>query len=110
MAKKIPLSHQEKWDGSGYPQGLKGEDIPLSARLMAMADVFDALISKRVYKEAMPVDQALEIMINGKGKHFDPELIDALLEIQDQLIEIASRYRDTDEALADEQAQIERFQ
>lgn len=110
MAKEIALSHQEKWDGSGYPQGLKGEDIPLSARLMAMADVFDALISKRVYKEAMPVDQALEIMINGKGKHFDPELIDALLEIQDQLIEIASRYRDTDEALADKQAQIERFQ
>lgn len=110
MAKEIALSHQEKWDGSGYPQGLKGEDIPLSARLMAMADVFDALISKRVYKEAMPVDQALGIMINGKGKHFDPELIDALLEIQDQLIEIASRYRDTDEALADKQAQIERFQ
>lgn len=110
MAKEIALSHQEKWDGSGYPQGLKGEDIPLSARLMAMADVFDALISKRVYKEAMPVDQALGIMINGKGKHFDPELIDALLEIQDQLIEIAGRYRDTDEALADKQAQIERFQ
>ncbi len=109
MAKEIALSHQEKWDGSGYPHGLKGEAIPLSARLMAMADVFDALISRRVYKEPMPAQDAFDIMVKGKGTHFDPELVDAFLEIKDQFLDIAARYSDSDEALAQKQAQVERF-
>lgn len=109
MAKEIALSHQEKWDGSGYPDGLKGEAIPLSARLMAMADVFDALISRRVYKEPMPSQDAFELMIKGKGKHFDPELVDAFLEIKDQFLEIAERFKDSDEDLAHKQAQVELF-
>mgnify|MGYP003334575377 CR=1 FL=1 len=109
MAKEIALSHQEKWDGSGYPSGLQGEAIPLSARLMAMADVFDALISRRVYKEPMPAQEAFDIMVKGKGKHFDPELIDAFLEIKDQFLAIADEYRDSDEELAHKHAQVERF-
>lgn len=95
-AKEIAYSHQEKWDGSGYPQGLKGDAIPLSARLMAVADVYDALISRRVYKQGMSHEQALEIMIQGRGSHFDPDILDAFLNIQDEIQEIAQRYADTD--------------
>jgi putative two-component system response regulator len=72
LAKEIALSHQEKWDGSGYPQGLSGDDIPMSARLMAVADVYDALISKRAYKEGMGHAEAAEIIRKGSGLHFDP--------------------------------------
>ena len=74
-----PAVHQEKWDGSGYPQGLAGEQIPLSARLMAVADVYDALISRRVYKEGMPHEKAVAIIEEGRGTHFDPDLVDAFL-------------------------------
>ena len=93
-AKEIALSHQEKWDGSGYPQGLSGEAIPLSARLMAVADVYDALISRRVYKDAMPHEQAVTIIAEGKGKHFDPDLVDAFLQISDEFRAIAQRFAD----------------
>ncbi len=93
-AKDIAHYHHEKWDGSGYPNGLSGEDIPLSARLMAIADVYDALISKRVYKDAMPHDKALEIIREGRGSHFDPDLIDAFFEIENQFMEIAEKYKD----------------
>ena len=96
LAKEIAYSHQEKWDGSGYPQGLAGEQIPLSARLMALADVYDALISRRIYKEPMPHPQAVEIIRQGRGSHFDPEVVDAFLEIQDQFQAIAARFMDSD--------------
>ena len=94
MAKEIALSHQEKWDGSGYPQGLSGDAIPISARLMAVADVYDALISRRVYKEAMTHEQAVQIIAEGRGTHFDPDLVDAFLKISDEFRAIAERFAD----------------
>ncbi len=76
----ITLYHHEKWDGSGYPHGLRGENIPLSARIMAIADAYDALRSKRVYKEAYSHEKSLEIIKQGKGTHFDPEIVDVFIE------------------------------
>ena len=99
FAKEIALSHQEKWDGSGYPQALRGEDIPVSARLMALADVYDALISRRVYKPPMSHEDAVALIVEGRGKHFDPEMVDGFLEIQEQFRAIAARYTDADEDL-----------
>jgi HD-GYP domain-containing protein (c-di-GMP phosphodiesterase class II) len=93
-AKEIALSHQEKWDGSGYPRKLVGNAIPISARLMAVADVYDALTSRRVYKDAMGHDQAIEIIIEGRGRHFDPDVVDAFAEITDEFKDIAGRYSD----------------
>ncbi len=80
VAKEIARWHHEKWDGSGYPDGLAGESIPVAARLMALADVFDALISVRVYKPAMSFDEAREIITQGRGTHFDPDVVDAFLD------------------------------
>jgi len=94
LAKEIAHCHHEKWDGSGYPDGLAGDAIPLSARLMALADVFDALISVRVYKPAMPYDKARDIITAGRGAHFDPDLVDAFLAHFDRFVAIAERYRD----------------
>jgi putative two-component system response regulator len=94
FAREIAYSHQEKWNGSGYPEGLAGDAIPVSARLMAVADVYDALISKRVYKGAMTHDEAIEILRSGRGKHFDPDVVDALLAISEEFQAIAMRYRD----------------
>jgi putative two-component system response regulator len=94
IAREIALSHQEKWDGSGYPQGLAGEAIPLSARLMAIADVYDALISQRVYKAAMSHEEALAIMRAGRGSHFDPDLLDEFIRIEPVFRAIAQRYLD----------------
>ncbi len=96
-AKEIAYCHHEYWDGSGYPQGLKGEEIPLSARLMAIADVYDALISKRVYKPAFSHNKAVEIIKNGSGQHFDPLIIEAFDVVHEQFREIALRYLDSDE-------------
>ena len=93
-AKEIALSHQEKWDGSGYPQGLAGDAIPLAARLMAIADVYDALISERVYKSALPHDRAVQVVFQGRGSHFDPDMTDAFIEIQDEFQAIAERFKD----------------
>lgn len=93
-AKEIAYGHHEKWDGSGYPQGLAGEDIPLSARLMAVADVFDALVSKRVYKAAMTNDEAFAIIREGRGSHFDPLLVDIMFDLQHEFIRIAETYKD----------------
>ena len=76
MAYDIALHHHEKWNGKGYPEGLKEEEIPLSARIMAIADVFDALISKRCYKDAMPIDDAIKVIIDDAGSHFDPYIVD----------------------------------
>lgn len=91
-AREIAHSHQEKWDGSGYPEGLKGEAIPLSARLMAVADVYDALISERVYKLAFTHETAIELIRQGRGEHFDPDIVDALLAIEDRFKAIAAEF------------------
>lgn len=99
MAKEIAYGHQEKWDGSGYPQGLAGEQIPISARLMAVADVYDALISRRVYKAPMGHATAVEIIVAGRGSHFDPDMVDAFLTIQGDFEAIAAHYRDSESTL-----------
>lgn len=93
-AREITLSHHERWDGKGYPEGLAGDAIPLSARLMAVADVYDALISRRVYKPAFPHEQAIEILAAERGQQFDPDILDALLANPDSFREIARRYAD----------------
>jgi putative two-component system response regulator len=93
-AREIALSHQEKWDGSGYPEGLKGDAIPISARLMAVADVYDALISRRVYKAPMSHEQAVQIISEGRGVHFDPDIVDAFLVIAEDFSMIAKRFSD----------------
>jgi putative two-component system response regulator len=95
--KEMAYSHHEKWDGSGYPQKLSGDQIPLSARLVAIADVYDALISNRVYKDGVPHDQAVAIIFQGRASHFDPDMVDAFIEIQDEFQAIAQRYPDTDQ-------------
>lgn len=91
ISKDIATYHHEKWDGSGYPKGLKGEEIPLSARIMAVADVFDALVSKRVYKKEMSKEMAYSILENGKGTHFDPEIIDVFFAVKDQVEEYMNK-------------------
>lgn len=96
-AKEIAFCHQEKWDGSGYPQGLKGEDIPLCARLMAVADVYDALISRRVYKEPLSHDEAVRLIVEGRGSHFDPTIVDAFVMIADSFRAISRAYADDNE-------------
>ena len=101
VAKEIALSHQEKWDGSGYPEGLAGEAIPLSARLMAVADVYDALISRRVYKAPMSHEQATEIIVAGRGRHFDPDISDAFVVLEQQFRTISIRFADQDEHLVE---------
>ena len=80
VAREIATSHHERWDGRGYPEGLKGEEIPLPARIMAIADVYDAVTSKRVYKDAIPHDEAVQIILKDKGTHFDPDLVDAFAQ------------------------------
>jgi putative two-component system response regulator len=97
IAKELVLSHQEKWDGSGYPQGLVGAQIPLSARIMAIADVYDALISNKVYKDGVSHERAVQIIFGERGAHFDPDLVDAFIEIQDTFAAIAQRFADTDD-------------
>jgi putative two-component system response regulator len=93
-ARQIAMSHHERWDGSGYPEGLAGDDIPLPARLMAVADVFDALISRRVYKPPMPFHEARALMAAERGRHFDPDLLDAFLADFDAFCDIARRHPD----------------
>ncbi len=93
-AKEIAHWHHEKWDGSGYPDGLAGEAIPVSARLMALADVFDALISARVYKPAFSYEKARDIIAEGRAQHFDPAVCDAFLDSFADFVAIAERYRE----------------
>ena len=109
FAKEIAYSHQEKWDGSGYPMGLSGDSIPVSARLMAVADVYDALISKRVYKDGMPHAKAVGIIMEGRGSHFDPDIVDAFLEIQEAVLDVAHRYADSDHELDAKRERLEVF-
>lgn len=96
MAREIAYTHHERWDGSGYPRGLKGDDIPISGRLMAIADVYDALINKRVYKEAYSHETAVEIVRQSAGSHLDPDIVEAFLQLQDEFMNIALLYRDDD--------------
>ncbi|KJR40018.1 response regulator receiver modulated metal dependent phosphohydrolase [Candidatus Magnetoovum chiemensis] len=97
IAGEIAYTHHEKWDGSGYPCALKGEDIPLSGRLMAIADVYDALISKRVYKPPFPYEEAVRIITEGRGSHFDPDIVEAFLQIKETFREIAFEFADFEE-------------
>ena len=85
LGEEVAASHHEKWDGTGYPRGLAGEQIPLSARIVAIADVYDALTSKRPYKNAFSHDEAIRIIKDERGKHFDPYIIDVFMDIQDEL-------------------------
>lgn len=94
LAREIALSHHEKWDGSGYPNGIKGKGIPLSGRLMAVADVYDALISKRVYKPAFPHEKASEIILQGRGSHFDSEIVDVYVTVEEEFKQIAQEFSD----------------
>lgn len=94
FASDIAMYHHERWDGKGYPNGLKEEEIPLSARIMAIADVFDALVSKRCYKESMPVDEAFKIMESESGTHFDPKLIEIFLKHKEKYVKINSSIGD----------------
>jgi putative two-component system response regulator len=94
LAKEIALSHHERWDGNGYPNGLAGEAIPLSARLMALADVFDALLTRRAYKAAMSVAEATKIIVAGRGTQFAPDVVDSFLVVLPKCEEIAMRWSD----------------
>jgi putative two-component system response regulator len=89
----ICYGHHERWDGNGYPRKLKEKEIPLSARLAALADVYDALVCARVYKSAMPYDEAMDIISSGKGTQFDPVITEAVVQIQDQFKEISQKYK-----------------
>ena len=92
LARNIALTHHEKWDGSGYPRGLAGEDIPLEGRIVAIADVFDALTSARPYKAAWPVEEAVQYLRQQRGQHFDPALVDLFLERLPAIVEIKERW------------------
>ena len=91
-AQKIALSHHEKWDGTGYPQGLAGENIPTSARLMAVADVYDALISPRVYRKEMSHEKVVQVIVEGRGTHFDPDVVNAFVNSQDEFYYISQKF------------------
>ncbi len=99
-AEEVAYTHHEKWDGSGYPQGLEGEAIPIAGRLMAIADVYDALISVRPYKRAFSHEEAVEIIVEGRGKHFDPDMVDAFVRIQEEFQAIATEFADSADEIA----------
>jgi putative two-component system response regulator len=104
IAKEVTLSHHERWDGRGYPQGLVGKAIPLSARIVALVDVYDALISNKVYKQGLPHEEAVHLIFAEREAHFDPDVVDAFMEVQDAFKEAAARFADTD---ADMQKKID---
>lgn len=91
LASEIAVAHHERWDGSGYPHGLAGEAIPLGARIVAVADVFDALTTKRIYKPALGIEQSLNIISEGSGRHFDPELVDAFQRAFSEILDVKTR-------------------
>ncbi|HSB03832.1 MAG TPA: CHASE2 domain-containing protein [Thermodesulfobacteriota bacterium] len=95
FAREITYTHHERWDGSGYPEGLKGDQIPVAGRLMALADSYDALTSKRVYKSQISHEKAVQIILEGKGSHFDPDIVDAFLEVKEDFRQIALKYADS---------------
>ena len=93
---EIAESHHEKWDGSGYPHGLAGEVIPLSARILALGDVYDALTSKRCYKDAFSHEKSLNIILEGDGSHFDPDVVVAFRETESEFMRIRKEFVDSD--------------
>ncbi len=97
MAAQIALCHHEKWDGSGYPQGLQGDEIPLAARIAALCDVVDALLSKRPYKEGWPIEQVIDLLQSEAGYHFDPSLVARFLQQLPQMQKIRAQFADTDD-------------
>ena len=99
LGETIALTHHEKWDGAGYPNGLKGEEIPISGRITAIADVFDALTSKRPYKEPFSIEKSFAIIKEGRGIHFDPQVVDAFFDITDEIFAIKERFQSEDESL-----------
>ncbi|MBF0530040.1 MAG: CHASE2 domain-containing protein [Deltaproteobacteria bacterium] len=98
LAGEIAYTHHERWDGAGYPSGLKGEEIPLSGRIMAVADVYDALVTHRRYKTALSHLEAREIIIANRGKQFDPAIVDAFIAVEDEFIEIAQKFQNEEES------------
>lgn len=99
LGEMAALTHHEKWDGKGYPKGLKGKEIPLVGRIVAIADVFDALTSKRPYKEPFSLEKSYEIIKEDRGTHFDPDVVDAFFEVEDIILEIKEKYKDKGESL-----------
>jgi putative two-component system response regulator len=100
MARMVALTHHEKWDGSGYPKGLKGEEIPLVGRVTAVADVFDALTSVRPYKKGWPIDEAVQYIKDNAGSHFDPAVVEKFCDHLVEIIDIRETHRDSFEAVA----------
>lgn len=94
LAREIALCHHEKWDGSGYPRRLQGEDIPLSARIVTVADVFDALTTARPYKKAWTVEDAVAQLHKDKGQHFDPHLVDLFVSALPEVLVIKERWKE----------------
>jgi len=94
MAATIALTHHERWDGTGYPRGLAGNDIPLEGRITAVADVFDALTSRRPYKPPYSVEKSIEIMREGRGTHFDPAVLDVFLDAIDEVLQVYREFMD----------------
>jgi putative two-component system response regulator len=94
VAAEIALTHHEKWDGSGYPRGLKGEDIPILGRIVAVADVFDALTTERPYKQAWEIERAVQFLRDGAGTHFDPACVEAFVSHLDEALAIRERFQD----------------
>jgi putative two-component system response regulator len=94
FAREIAYTHHEKWNGNGYPEGISGDNIPVSGRIMAIADVYDALVSKRIYKPPFSHTEAVNIIKGESGNHFDPDIVSAFLDIADQFNEIALKYID----------------
>jgi putative two-component system response regulator len=92
VAEEIALTHHERWDGSGYPRGLRGDEIPIPGRLMAAADSYDAIISPRLYKPAIGHAEAIRLIRNLRGVYFDPDVVDAFLDVSDEFAEIATRF------------------
>jgi len=93
MIRDVAGTHHERWDGKGYPDGLKGEDIPLAGRITSICDVFDALLSERPYKEALPLDYVVDILKKGRGSHFDPNLLDLFMDHLDEMSGIFNTYK-----------------
>ena len=99
FAEIIAFTHHEKWDGSGYPQGLKGEEIPLIGRIVAVVDVFDALTTKRPYRDALPVEDSFSFIEERRGTHFDPDLVDAFISIKNEILSIKAQHKESQESL-----------
>jgi putative two-component system response regulator len=97
VAKELTLSHHEKWNGKGYPNGLKETQIPMAARIVALADVYDALISNKIYRQGMSHDAAVGVIFGERGQHFDPDVVDAFMELTVEFADVAKRFADTEQ-------------